>query len=273
MKPIAEVLKLSSEFLAERKIDRPRRLAEDLIAHVLKLKRMDLYLQFDKPVVEAELVVIREFLRRCGKGEPFEYIAGEVEFFGCQIKVDKSVLIPRPETEILVEMISKRVRGGSLWDLCTGSGCIGIGLKKACPELSVTLSDLSEDAVALASENGKLNGVDVEVLQGDLLTPFQGRKADFVVCNPPYISQEEYGQLDLSVRNFEPKLALVGGERGIEFYERLARELPAYLNPGAQVFFEIGAGQGEALKKLFPGGELHRDWAGHPRFFLLSRQA
>jgi len=269
MKPIAEVLKLSSEFLAERKIDRPRRLAEDIIAHVLKLKRMDLYLQFDKPVVEAELSIIRVFLRRCGKGEPLEYVTGEVDFFGCNIKIGPSVLIPRPETEILVEMISKRVQGGSLWDLCTGSGCIGISLKKARPELSVTLSDISADALALASENAQLNGVDVEILRGDLLAPFQGRKADYVVCNPPYISQNEYGHLDPSVREFEPKLALVGGEKGTEFYERLARELPAYLNPGAQVFFEIGADQGEALKKIFPQGELHRDWAGHPRFFFL----
>lgn len=270
MKPIAEVLKLSSEFLAERKIERPRRLAEDLLSHVLKLKRMDLYLQFDKPVVEAELSIVRDFLRRCGKGEPFEYVAGEVEFFGCKIKVDRSVLIPRPETEILVEMISKKVRGGSLWDLCTGSGCIGIGLKKARPELSVTLSDLSGDALSLAAQNAKLNGVDVEILQGDLLTPFQGRKVDCVVCNPPYISQGEYAHLDPSVRNFEPKLALVGGDRGTELYERLARELPAYLNPGAQVFLEIGAGQGEAIKKLFPTGELHRDWAGHDRFLLIN---
>lgn len=270
MKPIAEVLKLSSEFLAERKIERPRRLAEDLLSHVLKLKRMDLYLQFDKPVVEAELSIVRDFLRRCGKGEPFEYVAGEVEFFGCKIKVDRSVLIPRPETEILVEMISKKVRGGSLWDLCTGSGCIGIGLKKARPELSVTLSDLSGDALSLAAQNAKLNGVDVEILQGDLLAPFQGRKVDCVVCNPPYISQGEYAHLDPSVRNFEPKLALVGGDRGTELYERLARELPACLNPGAQVFLEIGAGQGEAIKKLFPTGELHRDWAGHDRFLLIN---
>lgn len=268
MKSIGEILKLSGDFLAERKVDRPKRVAEDLVAHVLQMKRMDLYLQFDKPIVESELSIIREFVKRVSKGEPFEYVAGVVDFFGCKIKVDPRVLIPRPETEILVEMISKQVQKGILWDVCTGSGCIGISLKKARPDLTVTLSDISSDALSLACENAKQNGVEVEFLQGDLLTPFQGRKADAIVCNPPYVSEKEYAHLDPSVLHFEPKLALVGGEKGTEFYERLAERLSSFLKPGGQVFFEIGAGQGEALKKIFPTGELHSDWAGHPRFFL-----
>ncbi len=193
---------------------------------------------------------------------------GEVEFFGCKIKVDQRVLIPRPETEILVEMASKQMREGVLWDLCTGSGCIGIALKKANPALSVTLSDLSPHALALAAENAKQNGVEVEILQGDLFFPFTQRKADWIICNPPYLSESEYANLTPAVRDFEPKLALVGGERGTEFYERFAKEVSGYLNSGAQLFFEIGATQGEALKILFPRGELHFDWAGHPRFFL-----
>lgn len=270
MKTIGEVLKLSTAFLEERKMARPRRIAEDLLSHALKLKRMELYLQFDKPVIEAELDTIRTQLKRCAKGEPLEYVAGEVDFFGCRIKVDRSVLIPRPETEILVELVSKRVERGTLWDICTGSGCMGIALKKAKPELSVTLSDISPEALSLAEKNGKRNGVEVEILQGDLLAPFRGRKADAIVCNPPYVSEEEYRTLDPSVKDFEPKLALVGGERGIEMYERLQKELPAYLNPGAQVFFEIGATQGESLKKLFPAGEIQADWAGHPRFFIIN---
>jgi len=218
------------------------------------------------------LKVIRELLKRCGKGEPFEYVVGECEFFHCTIKVDRRVLIPRPETEILVERVAKEAKERVLWDLCTGSGCIGIALKKANPALSVTLSDLSSEALLLAEGNAKLNGVDVEIVQGDLLAPFQGRKADWIVCNPPYISERELGELDPSVVNFEPKMALLGGEKGTEFYERLKKELPPYLNPGAHIFFEIGSGQGEALKKLFPKGELHFDWAGHPRFFFLENQ-
>jgi release factor glutamine methyltransferase len=269
MKTIGEILKLSQDFLADRKIDRPRRIAEEIIAHVLHLKKMDLYLQFDKPIIEHELGVIRELLKRCSKGEPLDYALGEVEFFGCRIRIDRRVLIPRPETEILVEKISKQAKTGILWDVCTGSGCIGIALKKACPELQVTLSDISNEALALASENAKSNGVDVSIARGDLLEPFKGQKADFVICNPPYISEDEYAKLDSSVRDYEPKLALVGGPKGSEFYEKLKGELPSYLNPGANVFFEIGAGQGEVLKGLFPEGELQTDWAGLPRFFTV----
>lgn len=270
MRTIGEVLKLSSDFLSDRKIERPKRIAEELLSHVLQLQRMDLYLQFDKPVIETELNVLRGLLIRCGKGEPLEYVIGEVKFFGCRIKIDPRVLIPRPETEILTDMISKRVKSGVLWDVCTGSGYVGISLKKAHPELQVSLSDISPEALSLAAVNAQLNNVDVTLVQGDLLEPFKGQKADYVVCNPPYISEGEYDNLDPSVRDFEPKLALVGGQTGTEFYARLARELPKYLNPRAQVFFEIGSGQGEAVKKLFPQGELHCDWAGHPRFFFFT---
>lgn len=271
MKTIGEILKLSSAFLQERKIDRFKRIAEELLAHVLGCKRIHLYLQFDKPLIDQELQALRALLKKCGRGEPLEYVIGEIEFFGCKIKIDKRALIPRPETEILIDLAIKRMKQGVLWDLCTGSGCIGIALKKVLPALSVTLSDLSPDALALAASNAQLNGVEVELLQGDLLTPFQGRKADYIVCNPPYISDDAFDHLDPSVRDFEPKLALAAGQKGTEFYERLMRELPPFLNPNAQVFLEIGAEQGGALKRIFGDkGELLSDWAGHPRFFFLE---
>jgi release factor glutamine methyltransferase len=271
MKTIGDVIKLSSSFLEEKGVVRPRRIAEELLSYVLGLKKMDLYLQYDKPVIETELDAIREGLKRCGKGEPIEYVMGEVDFYGCKIRVDCRALIPRPETEILVDLIAKRIERGVFWDLCTGSGCIGIALKKARPDLDVTLADLSEEALQLAAGNAQLNGVEVDLVQGDLLAPFQGRKADWIVCNPPYVSEGEYQGLDPSVKDFEPRLALVGGERGTEFYERLKRELPPFLNPRGQIFFEIGAGQGEAIKQIFgKGGEVLADWAGHPRFFFLE---
>lgn len=271
MKSIGELIQLSADYLAERKIERPKRLAEELLSHVLRMKKMDLYLQFDRPVLESELTLLRELLKRSAKGEPFEYLVGEVEFFGCKIKVSPSVLIPRPETELLVEMISKEVKKGVLWDICTGSGAIAIALKKKEPELTVTASDISPQALALARENAKINQVQVEFLEGDLLAPFKGRKADFIVCNPPYISEGEYAALDPSVREYEPQGALIGGNRGTEVYERLQRELPPFLNPGAKLFFEIGAGQGEAVKQIFGGrGEVFKDYAGHSRFFFLE---
>ncbi len=261
MKTIGEVIKLSGDFL------KSRRDAEEIIAHVLQMKRLDLYLQFDKPVIEKELVCIREMLKRCAKHEPLEYVIGEVEFYGCKIRVDRRVLIPRPETEILVYKIAKIAKKGILWDVCTGSGCIGIALKKANPDLQVTLSDISPEALSVTAENAKLNGVDVRILQGDLLEPFKGQKCDFLVCNPPYITEEEYEQLDPSVKNFEPKLALVGG---LKFYERLKKVLPAHFNLGGCAFFEISAHQAAHLQSLFPMGHIDPDWAGHPRYLFVN---
>ena len=276
MKTISEVLHLSSKFLEERGVESPKRAAEDLLGSVLGLKRMDLYLQFDKPVEESELTAMRESLKRCGRGEPLDYVIGRVEFVGCQIFVDKRVLIPRPETEIMVEQIKKVVKGGEIWDLCSGSGCIGISLKKAldCP---VVLIDCSADALAVAKKNAEANGVEVELIQGDFLTPMIGRKADVVVCNPPYIPSKDVLTLSASVRDHEPVLALDGGATGLDFYERLSRDLPDCLNAGALVFLEIGFDQGESVKEIFKNGPwksmtLEKDWAGHDRFFFLEKQ-
>ncbi|MDE3045128.1 MAG: peptide chain release factor N(5)-glutamine methyltransferase [Verrucomicrobiota bacterium] len=280
MKTIGEVLQLSTQFLAERKIERARRLAEELLAATLQMKRMDLYLQFDRPVEETELVLLREGLKRCGKGEPVEYVLGEVEFAGCQLAIDRSVLIPRPETEILIDLIVKEIgpaQGKVLWDVCAGSGGLGLALKKALPDLEVILSDISPEAVAIGQKNSQKNGLEVEFRTGDLLAPFAGEQADFVTCNPPYVTETEYLNLQPSVRDFEPRRALVGGERGTEFYERLSCDLPLHLKPGGKVFLEIGATQGEAVKKIFAGGpwargELKKDWSGHDRFFFLEKQ-
>jgi release factor glutamine methyltransferase len=280
MKTLGEVLTLTSEFLKQKQCLRSRRTAEELISYVLQLKRLDLYMQFDRPVAESELTQIRTMLKRAVKGEPVEYIIGELVFYHCHIAVTKDVLIPRPETEILVDQACRLFKTLScsekiVWDVCCGSGCIGIALKKACPELKVCLSDISERALEVAASNAKRNGMDVELLHGDLLAPFRGRKADFIFCNPPYVSFKEYLTLDPSVKDFEPRAALVGGDDGLVFYHRLKKELPDYLNPGAKIFFEIGAGQGKELLALFDDGNwknqrVEKDWAGHDRFFFLE---
>lgn len=277
MKLLVDVLQLSATFLQERKIEKPRRMAEELLAYVLNMKRIDLYLQYDKPIEEPELARMRELLRRQVKGEPVEYIKGAVDFLNCSLRVDRRVLIPRPETEILAAQMIQSLKGvplegKRLWDICCGSGCLGIALKKAYPCLDVSLSDLSEEALQVARENAEINQVEVSFYQGDLLEPFANQKADYVLCNPPYISQKEYTQLDPSVKDFEPRLALVGGERGTEYYERLAQELPRYLQPQGRFLFEIGYDQGEALKQIFNATvwadtQVQKDWAGHPRFF------
>ncbi len=280
MKTLGEVLQLSIKYLQEHARARPRFLAETLLSRLLQLERIELYMHFERPLEEQELNRYRPQLARLAKGEPVEYILGEIDFFHCRIYLNRDVLIPRQETEILLDKICARLRfldleGKSAWDLCCGSACLGIGLKKAFPQLKVVLSDCSLEALDVAKKNIECNGVKVNYFQGDLLEPFKGMKVDFLICNPPYVSEQEYALLDDSVRHFEPRLALVAGATGLEFYERLAWELPAYLNPGAQVFFEIGTGQGEPLKRLFSSGkwkrvELEKDWAGHDRFFFLE---
>jgi len=280
LKTIAEVLTLSAAFLTDHQIERPRRCAEDLLASILKVKRIDLYLQFDRPLVESEMVLMRQYLKRVIAKEPIAYIMGEVEFLGCRIEVTHDVLIPRNETEILADLVIKKLKvlepaKRVLWDLCTGSGCIGLGIKRACSSISVVLSDICPRAIELAKSNSVKNCLQVECRVGDLLQPFLNEKADFVICNPPYVSKKEFDLLERSVRDFEPSLALLAGDQGTDFYERLSIELPRFLNPGAQVFLEIGHTQGGAVQEIFRkapwmGSQILKDWAGHDRFFFLE---
>lgn len=279
MKTIGEILTLSTEFLQKRSIERPRRQVEEILSYALKIPRLELYMQFDRPLIEEELVQIRNALKRRAEGEPVQYIHGSLEFLGCTIHLSRDVLIPRPETEILVDKILKEIGPSSLeiWDLCTGSGCIGIALKKKRPDCHLVLADVSPKALDMARQNATSNQVEVEFFQGDLLAPFQGRKADVVVCNPPYISEKEYSELDREVRDFEPRPALVAGPTGYEFYERLAKELPAYLKPGGKVYFEIGREMGERMKQIFnhpfwKRQELLQDWSSHDRYYKLETE-
>lgn len=280
MKTILDIINLSAEYLQTRGIEQPKRQAEEVIADTLGLKRMQLYLEYDRPLIEQELDLCRKNLARRGGGEPAAYIRGFVEFYHCKIGVSSAVLIPRPETEILVDKIVKKLEqqeleGKILWDICCGSGCMGIALKKQFPQLQVVCSDLSKDALEIASQNASHNQIEIKFVQGDLFKPFQGQKADIVVCNPPYISERDYLTLDREVRDFEPKLALIGGPDGLQFYRRLAQDLPSYLNRGGKVWLEIGWEQGQHVSNLFKSSLwkaclLEKDWAGHDRFISLE---
>ncbi|MBM3184496.1 MAG: peptide chain release factor N(5)-glutamine methyltransferase, partial [Chlamydiae bacterium] len=183
--------------------------------------------------------------------------------------------MPRQETEILAFYMLERLKGckgGIVLDLCTGSGCLGLSIKKNRPDMHVILSDISPLALACARKNAALNGLEVEILEGDLLGPLGDRKVDYVVCNPPYVSDEEYEYLDSSVRDYEPKIALVGGREGLDFYARLSKDLKKHLNLGGKVFLEIGKDQGAGVMRLFADWdkkEVLKDFAGHDRFFFL----
>lgn len=282
MHTIQDLIKLSTEHLQKHQIANPRRQAEELIADVLNMKRLDLYLNFEKPVEKPEVDKIRAALVRRSKGEPLQYIQGKVSFLDCTIHVSPHVLIPRQETEILADKIvntlqQQNLDGKQLWDVCCGSGCIGIALKKKFPNLSVTLADISPEALKIAKENARENLVSIDFVQGNLLEPFLGKQVDFFVCNPPYVTENEYAGLDREVRDFEPKQALVSGPTGLECYQVLAQQLKPILKPNGLAWFEIGTGQGQAILEIFKGQGwtklvLEKDWAGHDRFFFLENE-
>jgi release factor glutamine methyltransferase len=279
VKSLLDVLDLASGYLKKAGVIRPKREAEDLMAHVLKCDRMALYLDFERPLAQEELDSFRDIIRKRAEGTPYGYLVGEVSFFGAHLHVSPDVLIPRHETELLVEKVAQTLsredrQGKHLWDVCCGSGALGISLKKRFPQLSVTLADISKEALKVAQKNADHNEVDVAFVQGDLLAPFEGRRVDYFLCNPPYLSEVEYLSVEKEVKR-EPRLALVGGVSGVEFYARLAEVLECYLNPGAKGWLEIGAGQGSIIKNLFEyrgyRTRVESDLAGIERFFFLER--
>lgn len=280
MKSLGNVLQAAAQFLQQKEIMQARRCAEDLLAFVLKKSRLDLYLQFDLPLEEKELEHFCSLIERLSLKEPIEYILGQVDFYNCIFSVNPFVLIPRPETEILLDHICQQIEKEKrkpqiAWDICTGSGCLGIGLKKKFPFIDVTLSDFCPSALNVACLNAQKNQVEVRLLSGDLLTPFEGKKADLVICNPPYVSLSEYETLDFSVKGFEPKQALVAEENGLLLYHRLSQQLPLFVNKGAKIYLEIGSTQGQEIKKLFSSSywariSVEKDLSGHDRFFFLE---
>ncbi len=275
MHTIRTLTVLATDYLQGKNVKNPRKEAEELLAYLLGKKRLDLYLDYDRPLEKNEVDRFRDWIKRKGNREPLEYIVEEVDFLGCKISVNAQVLIPRKETEILVHMALREEPKGVVWDVCTGSGCIGLAVKKHVPAAKLILSDMSQKAIEVAKNNAKNNDLIVDFREGDLLAPFAGEKADIVFCNPPYVAQSDFEKLELEVRSFEPKMALIAKNRGYEFYERLSADLPEFLNPGAKVYLEIGHGQGKRIKQIFNKKCWKRavyvnDWAGLERFFLLE---
>lgn len=280
MKSVLEIVNLSADYLEKKGIKHGRREALDLISFSLDLRPLDLYVQFDRPLNENELERCRSLLMRRSMGEPMQYIRGNMEFFNCTIELSRDVLIPRQETEILVDQIvtclaKEELSGKFLLDLCCGSGCIGIALKHRFPNLEVALTDLSPNAVKVAKANATLNGTDVNFFVGDFLEPLAGKPIDYLVCNPPYVAEEEFDHLEIEVRNFEPKMALVGEDRGLFFYKRLAKEVRSVMAPGGKVWLEMGHEQGKEVLEIFKDCpakkmEILQDWSGHDRFFFLE---
>lgn len=274
---IQRVLGWATNDFKERGIDSPRLEAEVLLAHVLGVDRIRLILDAHKPLAPAELARFREAIKRRRSGEPVAYMVGKREFYGLEFHVDRRVLIPRPDTETLVEVAlaatrSRHLRGRAL-DLCTGSGCVAIAFAKARPTWHVTGTDLSPDAIDVARGNALRLGAiwDVRFLVGDLYQPLgPDERFDLITANPPYIPRDEIPKLQPEIRKFEPYLALDGGADGLALLPAIVEGATPRLEPGGTLAVEIGAGQAEAVVRLFEQRGLvdvrrHRDYGGHDR--------
>jgi release factor glutamine methyltransferase len=274
---VLQVLKASTEYLRKHTIDNARLNAEHLLAHVLRRTRMELYLEFERELGETELAPLRELVRRRGEGEPLQHLLGTVEFCGLTFLCDKRALVPRPETEELVELLLSEVGGQKaeirILDVGTGSGVIALSLASRFPDARIVGVDVSEDALALARENAARLGLSerVEFRQGDLLEDFTER-FDMIVANLPYIARSDRPTLSREVLR-DPEIALFAGEQGDEMIRRLIEQTPAHLEPGGLVALEIGIGQAKGFsaflgEKNWRDIEAKNDYQGMTRFLF-----
>ena len=224
-----------------------------LLEWKLGVDRAEYFMDPDAEVPQEQWNDLDAALRKRERRIPLQYLMGSCEFMGYSFAVDERVLIPRQDTECLVELAVEQMRRSPepcrVLDLCTGSGCIGVSVKLLCPQAQVVLSDVSEGALAVAGENARRLGAPVELVQGDLFENVQGT-FDYILSNPPYIPSKVIDGLMPEVRDHEPRLALDGTEDGLHFYRRIVREATKRLRPGGRLLFEIGQEQGEALLSL-----------------------
>lgn len=278
MLTVLEIIKRTTEFFAKRGVESARLNAELLIGHALGLKRMQLYMQFERPLMEPELELIRPLVKRRGNREPLQYILGETEFAGLKLKVDRRALIPRPETEYLLELLAGRVATppSAVLDLGTGTGAIALVLATRYPEASVTAVDQSREALALAAENTAKLGLEtrLKLVQSDWFAALpKGGQFPLIVTNPPYLSDAEVAEAEPEVKEHEPKAALSAGANGAAALEFILREAPAYLAPGGMLACETGIAQHPRLQELavrsgYARTESLRDLTGRDRYLL-----
>jgi release factor glutamine methyltransferase len=282
---VLEGIQKSADFLAKKGVEPPRLQAELLLAHVLKMPRMKLYLNFDRALTTAETDSLRELIKRRAVREPLQHIIGSTSFCGYEIAVTRQALVPRPETEMLAELgwqflSANHGQPVTALDFGTGTGCIAIALAAHCPEARIIALDLSPDALALARQNVELNRLTerVQFVHGDGFAPLPPEtQFDLIVSNPPYIASAEIETLEPEVRDFDPRLALDGGADGLSFYRRLAREARPFLKPAGKIMLEFGDGQGGDIQNIFEGEkwiveEIKSDYSQRPRILVATIQ-
>jgi release factor glutamine methyltransferase len=254
---VRRVLGFATQHFDKRGVDAPRLASELLLAHALGTDRVHLYTDLDRPLDKGELAAYRALIERRVEGEPVQYLTGQRAFYGRTFQVDPRVLIPRPETELLVEAVLRAVGAGGaprLLDVATGSGCIAVTLAAERPEATVVATDVDEGCCALARANAEAMGVSrVEVRVGDLFAPVATEAPfDAVVSNPPYVRTGDLPGLQAEVRR-EPRLALDGGPEGLTVLSRVVEGAFLHLVPGGLLAVEIGEEQGEAVRDLLLG--------------------
>jgi release factor glutamine methyltransferase len=281
---VLEAIQKSADFLQKKGVESPRLQTELLLAHLLKMPRMKLYLNFERALTPAETDELREFVKRRARREPLQHITGSTSFCGYEIAVNRHALVPRPETEILTELgwtflSTLNPQPSTCLDFGTGTGCIAIALAAKCPNAKIVAVDISPEALTLAKENAARNNVAerIQFLQSDgfgALTS-EGRvlrvpdsvpefkdgdscnsslrkwEFDLIISNPPYIPSAEIATLQPEVRDFDPRNALDGGADGLDFYRRLAAEVKPFLKPSGKIMLEFGDDQAGAIRKIF----------------------
>ena len=263
---ILEVIQKSTDFLAKKGVESPRLQVELMLAHLLNMPRMRLYLSFEQALTQTQVETLRGFVQRRGNREPLQHILGITSFCGLDMIVNKNVLVPRPETELLAERAWKFLFGKaaareeagaaaaalSALDFGVGSGCIAVALAVHAPAARVCGVDVSAEALAVARENAARHKAQIEFLQGNGFAALpQGARFDLIVSNPPYISRAEIETLEPEVRDHEPRGALDGGEDGLDFYRMFAREAAGFLAPGGRLMAEFGDGQAREIQGIF----------------------
>ena len=257
---IQKLLNWVTEYLTSKGIESPRLSSELLLSNVLELKRIDLYTQFDKQVPQDQLDKLHELVKRAGLYEPVAYLTGKTEFYSLELDITSDCMIPRPETELLVQRAIEflRTRSGVQYvcDLCTGSGCIAVAIAKNFPDARITATDISAAALEVADRNIEKHRLkeQVRLLCGDLFEPviqqLDVSQFDLIVCNPPYVSTSEYENLDKNIKDYEPQSALLAGEDGMDVYRRIIEKVDDFLKPGAALKLEIGYAQGPTVREL-----------------------
>ncbi|MCE2502846.1 MAG: peptide chain release factor N(5)-glutamine methyltransferase [Chlorobi bacterium] len=265
---ILRLIEWGTSYFREKRIDSPRLTIELMLAHILNLKRFDLYVQFDRPMLEDELLKLRSMVKQRVAREPLQYILGEAEFHGRRFSVRPGVLIPRPETELLVDEALRRTKSLRCLDVGTGSGCIAITISLERPETEVVAIDLSEEAIEIALENaerlkaGLIDFQNIDFFDDEAVKSLGS--FDLIISNPPYVSTNEMSELQIEVRDYEPRIAVIDGNDGLSFYRRLVELAPVLLRREGEIFLELGYGTANAVRQMFEKGgfqvEIYSDY-------------